>query len=200
MVSCVALSEAVMCGRATLAIVVSSVYITIAAIEPTSISGRLRETSGGCSALLADMDGDVGTEAGDQRSLRLAVDGNADRHALDHLDPIAGGVLRRENREFRTRAGSDGFVVSLQLQSGIGVYLDLGRLAGTHVVQVGFLEVRVHPGAAVAHDRDHRHAGKDHLADLQARDLRDHAIGGGGGPTVRPLAGGARGGGVPGGG
>src|SRR3954467_596566 len=110
MLSCVALRLACMCGRATLAMVVSSTCRRTAIITPmvTMIRSPVGSTCVGLLSaavatkpcLLVEVDGGVDRQAGDHRLRRRSVERDPHRHALGHLDPIAVGVLRRKQREF----------------------------------------------------------------------------------------------------
>src|SRR6478672_7447531 len=110
MLSCVALRLACMCGKATLAMVVSSTCRSTAIITPTvtmirkpvgsgweATSGA--EATGLLLAGLVEVDGRGGGQPRDHRLARRAVERDPDRHALGHFHPIAVGVLRREQRE-----------------------------------------------------------------------------------------------------
>src|SRR3954470_23061658 len=148
-----------MWGSATLAIVVSSTCRSTAIMMATvrmpcsSASSFSVGTWCGCAAAVAmalagggplrrpdserpllRIDRHVDRKAGEQRPSRLAVDRDAHRHALSHLHPIAVGVLRGQQREFRAGAASDRGDMAAQL-ARIGVDLDLGRLAGGHVLE-----------------------------------------------------------------
>ena len=77
----------------------------------------------------------------------LAVgEAHPERHALHHLDPVAAGVLRRQQRELRAGAGADRADLALQRLVRIGVEPHLDRLAPAHVGEVGLLVVRLDPG------------------------------------------------------
>ena len=110
-----------MCGSATLAMVVSSTCISMPSITADGDQDTLarlelvmlrrgRRRGHGCAAAppccagwprpVARVDDDVGGQAGDHRPARIAVERDPHRHALAHLDPIAVGVLRRQQREF----------------------------------------------------------------------------------------------------
>ncbi len=91
------------------------------------------------------------------------------------LDPVAGGVLRRQHRELRSGPGTDRRDATLEHEAGVGVEADFGRLADAHVVEVGFLEVGFDVGALVGDQGQHRQAGDRLLADLQPVGLGDAA-------------------------
>ena len=80
-------------------------------------------------------------------SVRLVED-DLDRHALHHLDVVAGGVLGRQQAEAGAGAGLQTVDVAVQRPTGIGVDGDLHRLARTHVGKLRLLEVGRHPRPA----------------------------------------------------
>ena len=90
------------------------------------------------------------TVGGHAEAQRLVVgkggqEGDLHRDALHHLDPVAGGVLRRQQREGRTGAGHDGIHPALKLGARIGIHLDGGGLAEIDVGEFGFLVVGLDP-------------------------------------------------------
>src|SRR5512132_337760 len=150
MLSCVALRLACMCGSATFAIVVSSTCNSTAIITP--IVTMIRSPAGsGCDAtfagvsaiLLVEVDRHRGGKSGDQRLARVAVERDPNGHALSHLDPIAVGILGRNDGEFAARACADALDVSLEVHAGIGVDFDLGLLSGHHFADVLLFKVRL---------------------------------------------------------
>ena len=70
-----------------------------------------------------------------------AVEHDLDRYALYDLDPVAGGIFRRQQREGRTGADADRIDVSLINVAGIDVGFDLDWLADADVGQLGLLIV-----------------------------------------------------------
>ena len=99
----------------------------------------------------------------------LRIERDAHRHALHHLDPVAGGVLRRQQRERGAGAGAEALdrAVVVDLLA-VDVGLELDRLADAQLAQLAFLEVGVDPDLV---ERDHRHqrrAGLHALAELHA--------------------------------
>ena len=117
-------------------------------------------------------------------------------HALHHLDPVAGGVLRRQ----QGRGGAGGnaqaadFAVIHHLVA-IGVGGQAHRLADADAAQLAFLEVGVHPHLAQRHHRHQRRAGGHALAQLHrtlahvARHRRRHHRAVGGQPGLAQLGG-----------
>ena len=101
---------------------------------------------------------------------------DAHRHALHDLDPVAAGVLRRQQCEGAAAAGAQSGDVAVKGDTAaIDIRLQLDRLADAHARQLHFLEVRVDPGAG---ERDHRHqrsAGRNARADLHCAP-RDRAV------------------------
>src|SRR4029079_14900638 len=103
-VSCVAERLACMCGSATLAMVVSSTCRSTAIITPMVTISRSPVGSGcaarwaGVSAIgglllavVVEIDGRGDRQPGNHRPRRLAVEGDPNRHALGHLNPVAVG-------------------------------------------------------------------------------------------------------------
>src|SRR4051812_10949243 len=115
-----------MYGSATLATVVSSACMMVAVIAHTV--SRLRRMPADIPAArriillrrllgvgrtaeprlaFAGVDLDVGAHAGAQAAQRrIGVELHPQRHALHHLDPVAAGVLWRQDRELRAGAGT----------------------------------------------------------------------------------------------
>src|SRR6476646_4695214 len=129
-----------MCGSATLAMVVSRTCNSTAIITPMVTISR-SPVGSGCVAIwpgvssatggvplllpgLVEIDGGVDRQSGDHRPRRLPVERDPHRHALRDLDPIAVGVLRREQREFAAGAGADARDMRVELLAGIGIDLD----------------------------------------------------------------------------
>src|SRR5690606_36349251 len=101
-----------MCGTDTLAMVVSSTTMKLASASstaavisrvPCSGSGTARARPDIAFASAADVDVGGHRHADPQGVLLqlLGIEGDAHRHALDHLDPVAGGFLRRDQGERR---------------------------------------------------------------------------------------------------
>src|SRR4051812_15381787 len=101
-------SPPAMCGTATLAMVMSSTTRKLAAASsrPPRISAPPCKGTGAAWALASDMGAPsaAGSAAGVDHGLHrqaqpqrvdlqfLGIERDAHRHALDHLDPVAGGV------------------------------------------------------------------------------------------------------------
>jgi hypothetical protein len=70
--------------------------------------GRWGVGQAGLAALVAHVHRGVHRQAHAQRVLGqvLGVERDAHRHALHHLDPVAGGVLRRQQRKGGAGAGA----------------------------------------------------------------------------------------------
>ncbi len=121
------------------------------------------------------VDFDHRAHAGAQGGTALGVgEDEAERQALDHLDPVAGRVLRRQDGEFGARGGADRLHRGLPDHVGIGVDLDRDRLAEFDVGELGFLQVRLDPDVLVGDDREQRRLGLDELTRLEL-DLADPA-------------------------
>src|SRR6202035_3651945 len=57
-------------------------------------------------ASMAGVDRDLDAHAGAQRTtVPNLAEGKPHRDALHHLDPVAGGILRRKQREYRAAGG-----------------------------------------------------------------------------------------------
>src|SRR5258705_2252472 len=104
-----------------------------------------------------------------------AFERDAHRPALHDLDPVAAGVLRREERESATGAGAeaDHLAVILELVA-VEVRGERHGLAHAHLLELAFLEVRIDPYIVQRDDGHERRAGSDALADLH-RALGDKA-------------------------
>ena len=105
------------------------------------------------------------------------VERDAHRHALHHLDPVAGGVLRGNRRERaspcrrrgpRRRRGRSSAAVEIRSH--------FDRLADAHAARAGTsLKLASTCTSDQRHDGQHRRAGLDLLADLH-RPRGDHAV------------------------
>jgi len=74
------------------------------------------------------------------------VEGDAHGHALHDLDPVAGRVLGRKQREGAAGSGAEAGELAVVFdRAAIGVGDELHRLPGAEVGELAFLEVRVHP-------------------------------------------------------
>src|SRR5262245_26081741 len=148
MVSCEAPRSPIIDGSATLAIVVSSTCITVASMMAMVISPRCgtsevcaaRSISIACGSLRrarrtehmlevgqaaadAGIDRNVGAHAGAQGERLVAafdLDLQPHRDALGDLDPVAGGILRREQRKLGAGTRADRVDDRLERMPGIG--------------------------------------------------------------------------------
>ena len=109
------------------------------------------------------------------RSVAAAVERDPDRDALHHLGEIAGGVVRRQQREFLAAGGRDAVDMAVHDLAREHVDRDRDRLALMHVGELGLLVVRHHIGASGRHHRHQLRAGLHELADAQ-RAVADHAV------------------------
>ncbi len=95
------------------------------------------------------------------------VEFDAHRHALHHLDPVAGGVLRRQQRERGTGARADTGHAAVVLDlAAIEVGTQLHALADAHLAQLHLLEIGLDPDLVERNHRHQRRAGGDALAHL----------------------------------
>ena len=148
-------------------------YSRIRRVGRAEQAGEYAEAAAG-----AGVDRHVGAHAGAQRQRSAGVlDLQAHRNALRDLHPVAGRVLRRQQREFGAGAGADAVDHRLERMVRIGVEHDLGLLADLHAGELRFLEIRLDPGVAVLDQAEQRRACCHVLADLEGRRLRDQAVG-----------------------
>ncbi len=108
-------------------------------------------------------------------SVVVGVERDLDRNALHHLGKIAGGVVRRQQREFLAAGGRDAVDMAMHDLAGEHVDGDIDRLALAHVGQLGFLVIRDHIGAGHWHHRHQLRSGLHELADAQ-RAVADNAV------------------------
>ena len=163
-----------------------SVAATAVPPRPTADSAAVSEVRQ--AADVAGVDLDRGAHAGAQRRHVLAgIELDADRHALHDLDPVAGGVLRRQQRELRAGAGADRGDGALERPLAVGVDRQAHRLARRHVGEVGLLVVRLDPGRAGGDEAEDRHRRRHVLADLQPVGLADDAVRGRGDRGAREV-------------
>ena len=80
-----------------------------------------------------------------RHELVVVVEIDPHRHALHHLDEIAGGVLRRQDRELRAGAGRQRADRALEDVIGEGVDLERDGLADRDIGEIGFLRIGVDP-------------------------------------------------------
>src|SRR5947209_20266437 len=94
---------------------------------------------------LVEIDSGGDRQARDHRSVRRTVERDPDRHTLRHLDPVAVGILRRQQGELASSARADALDMAFELLPAIGIDLDRRALAGDHPADVLLLEVRLDP-------------------------------------------------------
>jgi hypothetical protein len=68
------------------------------------------------------------------------VEHDLNRHALYHLDVIAGGILRRQQVESGAAPGFEAVDVTTKDVVRIGVDADLDRLADAYMIELRLLE------------------------------------------------------------
>ena len=91
----------------------------------------------------------------------------AHRHALHDLDPVAGGVLRRQERERRAGAGAEArHLAVIDDVRAVEVGGQRHRLPDAHVRELRLLEIGIHPHLIERHDRHQRRPGADALPEL----------------------------------
>jgi len=121
------------------------------------------------AAFVMDVDLGFHRQAHAQRMVLqfLRVERHAHRQALHHLDPVARGVLCRQQRERRARTRREtGHLAVVRHAAAIHVGHQFNRLAHAHVAYLDFLEVGVHPELVQRHDGHQRRTRSDALADL----------------------------------
>src|SRR5262245_29134225 len=109
------------------------------------------------------------------RGQRRILEPDLHRDSLNDLREIAGGVVRRQQRELRSAGGSNLQNRSANDFSGIDVDADFRPIADRDVGQLRLAEVRLHPGRAVD-ERDHLGARRYELSGPDLT-LADRAIG-----------------------
>src|SRR6202022_5009854 len=89
-------------------------------------SRRRKAEQGRERATMAGVDRGVGAHAGFQLLdvAVVAVEIDPHRHTLHHLDEVAGGVLRRQDRELRAGAGAERTDGALEDMVGEGIDVD----------------------------------------------------------------------------
>ena len=143
----------------------------------------------GKAALMAGIDAELDAHADAQ--LRLAGrigDADPHRNPLHHLDPVAAGVLRRQQREARRRRRADAVDRAGPLLSGIGVDLDGRLLSRPDIGQLGFFRARLDPDVVGRDDVEGGGRGGEILAGLQRRHVGHDACEGGVDDRMRELA------------
>src|SRR4051812_3164842 len=112
------------------------------------------ERGGLLGACVPGVDFDDDREAGTQLGRRAVRNADTDGHPLGDLGEVAGGVLRRQQREFRAGSGRDALDGAVDLGAVQGVDRDLGVLPGPHLGELRLLEVGFDIGGR---DRDQGH-------------------------------------------
>src|SRR5262249_55294956 len=167
-------------GTATLATVMSRTAMKFATASTIAASQSAAPSRGfECSVCIAaSVDGGGHGEADLQRpgGELVGLERDADRHALHHLDPVAGGVLRRDGGEGRAGAAGEArnhaAILDL-LAVEVRIHLDL--LADAHLVELAFLEIGVDVHLRKRHHGEQRATCLHLLADLHGA-ARHHAV------------------------
>ena len=111
-----------------------------------TMAGASRSASLSASAApLGGIDGGIDRHAGAQQVLPRDILRHADanRQPLHDLGEVAGGVVRRQQREHRARRGRDAVDDACELAMAVGVDRDRHRLAGADALELRFLEIGV---------------------------------------------------------
>src|SRR5579872_3097376 len=172
-----------MCGRATLAMLVSSTSMNAAIATTMAISQGLNfgvqgtgcgETlvaglSAICPALSVDVHLGIDRHSGSQQMVRILarVKIDADGNPLYHLDVISRGVLGRQQAEPRPTGAPDARHVTVILAI-IGIYAEHDLLARLHMLQLRLFEVGRDPDVFQGDQRHQAFAGRHVLADFRA--------------------------------
>ena len=116
------------------------------------------------------------------------VDEDAHRNALDDLDPVTAGILRRQQRE--ARGGCRTYAVDRSVPSlaRIGIDVDRDFLFGLDIGQFGLLRARLNPDVIGRNDVECDCRGGEILAGLQRRHIGHDAGEGGSHDGVGELA------------
>src|SRR5579862_7825284 len=189
-----------MLGTVTLAIVMLSTATkfdsarTIPAVQsiPPSSEGGPLESMAACviggsskltevgSGIAAQVDLGIHGQPDAQRmgGELIRIQADAHRQALYNFDPVARGVLRRDQGESRTRAAIEAFDDAVvDHLAVIQVALKLDALSGVNLGELHFLEVSVDIHLIDRHDGQQRHGGLHALAELDLP-ARNHPIDG----------------------
>src|ERR1700694_225858 len=109
-------------------------------------------------------DGHSGQQAFQQRLILIQLD--TDWNALDHLGEIAGGVVRRQQRELRTTRRRDPLDAAVEFFVRETVDGDVDRLARLHPRELRFLVIANHIDVRQRHNIDQVAADIDVVARL----------------------------------
>src|SRR5450759_388308 len=91
-------------------------------------------------------------------------DGDPHRNTLHDLGEVSRCVVRRKERELRSGRAADARDLSLADAAAVGVDLELHRLAGTNLGELGLLKVRGDPDTGVSDDAEQRLSRRDELS------------------------------------
>ena len=139
-----------MCGKATLAMLVSSTSMNAAMATTIATSHGLnfgvQVSVGAATVHLFDIHFRIHRQAGPQTMIailaRIEIDAN--RHPLHHLHIIPSCVLRRQQAETRSAGAADLLNRPFVLVA-VGIHTKLNPLARLHAAELRFLEIRDDP-------------------------------------------------------
>ena len=141
--------------------------ITLALLLWPCRAGAAAEQAGK-AALAVDVDRHGRGHAGAQRRLALVrQQPHPHRQALHDLDPVARGVLRRQDRELGAGRRADALDLGAPGDVRVDVEHDRGFLPRLYMRQVGLLHVGLDPGPRLRHQHEQRRRRLDLLARLQ---------------------------------
>jgi hypothetical protein len=110
-----------------------------------------------------------------QLGIVALVECDPHRHALHDFHPVAGRVLRRQDRKLCTSSRAYRDDRSGKGAIGETVDIDCRFLADTQIGDVGFLRICVDPRRLIVDHTQHRGAGRDEAAELDVIHLRGRA-------------------------
>src|SRR5271163_1033227 len=172
-----------MCGRATLATLVSRTSMNVARVTVSAMihglmtgRGRQAESIGIAAALKLfhfDFRFDGHAEAQVVIAVLPFIENDLHRDALDDFHVIAGGVFGRQQAGARAAGAGDAIHVAA-VGTAIGVHFYFGGLVFAHVFQLRFFVVGGDPDFVEGHDGEKLLAGLDVHAYFGI--FADHAI------------------------
>src|SRR3974390_1940328 len=124
--------------------------------------GRVKVLVGvviGCSSARSAYRCDNRKPRAQRRCHARVVEGNLHRYSLHYLREIAGGVVRRQQRELRTTCRRNLNHFSVEDFSWVFVNTQVGRIADFNVGELGLAIIGLHP-LDVAYEGNHLRTGR----------------------------------------